>query len=306
MRRSKEGTWLPRCAVRGSAASALPTLRNVLIVALAAASAIGLVAPPAAGQDGSDPAAEPDQTSDAPPDPPDPDTVERLEMLLVDERGQALDGGGSATPFGIVLEGEDECPGDSVHDQFRIDSYMVPVAVDPTQLMFTALGPTPPSFRDYAGFQMPVYKLDDDPYAAQLTSQPAEAGGPGPIPELPRFGWGVYVPTTGIEDYAGGLPSGEYRIGVACTYATRVTNLWETTIEITPDATDEPVGIAWTVTGSQPSGLASSSSGSGSDTNWLVYGLIAFAAVMAAVALVLYRSSRRSSGGAVSHEGSPA
>jgi len=285
--------------------------RAGLLVALATALAIGLTPPPAAGQEAPDPTADLDaQNPDEPPAPPDPATVPRLDLLVVDERGEALDGGGSSTGFGIELEGEDECPGDSVHDQFRIDSYMVPVAVDPTQLMFTALGPTPSSFREYAGFQMPVYKLDEDPYAAQLTSRQAEPGGPGPIPELPRFGWGVYVPTTGIEAYEGGLPSGEYRFGVACTYATRVTNLWETTIEITQDATDEPVGIAWTVTGSQPGEVASTS---GSGSTWFVYALLAFAAVMAVGAFVLYRSSRRSrggtarvEGGAVAREGSPA
>jgi hypothetical protein len=211
---------------------------------------------------------------------------------VVDKDGKALDGGGSSTLFGLVVEGDHECPGDSQTEQYRIDSYMVPVDVDPSQLRYTQSGPYPPSFRDYAGFQMPLYKVNKDPFAAELTARAQEPGGPGRFPPLPAFGWSVYVPTLGIDDYAGGLPAGKYRIGLACTLAARVTNLWETTIEITQDATDKPVGIAWKVTGSQPLDLVSS--GSEADATWLVYALVAFGAVMALVAVVLRRSSRRS------------
>jgi hypothetical protein len=251
------------------------------LVVLVATLAIGIVARPAAGQD-------------APnvPDPPDPAEVERRALVVIDEDGNALDGGGSSTLFGVALEGDDECPGDSQNDQYRIDSYMVPLDVDPSQLTYTQLGPSPPAFRDYAGFQMPLYKLNKDPFAAELTARAQEPGGPGPMPPLPAFTWNVYVSTLGIEGYDGGLPSGTYRIGLACTFAARVTNLWETTIEVTQDATDEPVGISWKVTGSQPLDLMSS--GSGADATWFVYALVAFGVVMALVAVVLRRSSRRS------------
>lgn len=259
------------------------TFRRLVLVAFATAGVIAFAAPaPAPAQENAD--------------------VVRRELLVVDANGKALDGGGSSTPFSVVLEGADECPGDSAHDQYRIDSYMVPVDADPTQLKFTGFGPTPPTFRSYDGFQMPLYKLSDNPYAAQFTSQQAEAGGPGPIPELPPFGWDVYVPTTGIDGYEGGLPSGEYRVGIACTQGARITNLWETTIEVTQDAADKPVGIAWTVTGPQPGELESearlgstSSSGSSanSGTSWFVFALVAFSVVMLIVAIVLFRSSRR-------------
>jgi hypothetical protein len=91
------------------------------------------------------------------------------------------------------------------------------------------------------------------------------------------------------EDYEGGLPSGEYRIGLACTRFARVTNLWETTIEVTQDPTDEPVGIAWRVTGPQPRDLVAADS----DPSWFVYTLVAFGVAMAAVAVVLNSSARR-------------
>jgi hypothetical protein len=224
--------------------------------------------------------------------------VVRRQLLVVDKDGKALDGGGGSTNFGVVLEGEDECPGDSAHDQYRVDSYMVPVDVDPTTLKFTGLGPTPANFRKYANFQMPLYKLSEDAYAAQQTSQQATPGGPGPIREIPPLGWGVYVPTRGIDGYTGGLPAGEYRIGLACTYGARITNLWETTIEVKADPNDKPVGIAWTVTGSQPRDLESEAEPFGgkpgsSAPMLLVYALGAFALVMIVVAIALFRSSGR-------------
>lgn len=225
----------------------------------------------------------------AAPPPPGPDDVERLDLLVVDAAGAALDGSGSATGFGVELEGEDECPGDSAHDQYRVDSYMIPLDMDPTDLVFTAQGPTPPAFRAYEGFQMPLYKLNKNPYAAQLTNRQREPGGPGPIPELPPFDFSVYTPTPGIEDYEGGLPAGTYRIGLACTFAGRITNLWETTIELRQDPADVPVGIAWTVTGPQPRHLEAAPAGSSP----LVYGLVAVAAGSAFLAYRLQRSSRR-------------
>lgn len=249
-------------------------LRRVLGAAAATTLAIGIASAPA--------------TAQAPP--PDPGDVERLDLLVVDTTGRALDSGGSLTQFRVELEGEDECPGDSAHDQFRIDSYIVPVDVDPSQLLYTAFGPTPLEFSEYEGFQMPLYKLSGDPFAAEFTAQQIEPGAPGPIRELPSFDFGVYVPTPGIDGYDGGLPSGEYRLGLACTYAGRVTNLWETTIELTQDPSDEPVGIKWTVTGPQPGALESSPS----DPSTVVYVLVAVAAVMAVVAVALHRSSRRS------------
>lgn len=222
-------------------------------------------------------------------DPPDPEDAPRRELLVADGTGRALDGGGSDTPFYLELEGESECPGDSANDQYRIDSYMVPVDADPTELVFTAGGPMPPEFKDYETFRMPLYKFSTDRYSGEVTGQAVEPGGPGPIPQLPPFTFGVYIEEPSVPDYEGGLPSGSYRIGVACTYAGRMTNYWETTIELAQDAADEPVGISWTVTGPQPTALAAADPASST----LVYWVLALAAVMAMAAYLLHRSSQR-------------
>lgn len=252
------------------------TVRSRLGWALAVATGLwmGLVATPAAAQDG----------------PPNSDfDVEQLELLVIDQTGNALGSGGGLTLFGVELEGEDECPGDSTHDGYRVDSYLVPLDADPTRLDFSGIGPYPTQFRQYDGFQMPLVTADGNRFAAELTGDAFEAGGPGPIRDLPGFDFATFVPTAGIDDWDGGVPAGAYRVGFACTFAGRITNLWETTIEVTDDPADEPVGMRWIVTGPQPRDLESAPS----EPTALVVGLVGVGLAAALVAVVLHRSSRR-------------
>lgn len=227
-------------------------------------------------------------------DPPNSDfDVDVLDLLVVDANGAALDSGSSQTPFTIELEGEDECPGDSTHDGYRVDSYMVPIAADPTELDFNGFGPNPPEFRQYAGFQMPLIPVNGNGFAAELTGDAFEAGGPGPIRDLPGFDFSSYVSAPSTPDWAGGVPPGAYRIGVACTFNGRMTNAWETTMEVAADPADVPVGMRWTITGPQPLDLATAGS---TGTPAIVLGLIGFAVVAAAIAFLLHRSSKRPDG----------
>lgn len=242
-------------------------------LAFAAALWIGVMPTPAGAQD-----------------PPNSDfDVEYLDLLVIDQTGRALDRGGSQTLFGVELEGEDECPGDSTHDDYRVDSYMVPLDVDPTRLDFSGTGPYPTRFREHGTFQMPLVTAEGNRFAAELTGDAFEAGGPGPIRDLPGFDFTSYVATPGIADWDGGVPAGAYRIGFACTFAGRTTNLWETTIEVTDDPTDELVGMRWTVTGPQPRELESAPS----RPTALIAGLAGFGLVAAAAAVVLHHSTGR-------------
>lgn len=232
--------------------------------------------------------------SEAQVEPPNSDfDAERRSLLVVDATGSALETGQGTSSFGVALEGEDECPGDSTHDGYRVDSYVVPVDVDPTSLDFSGLGPHPTEFRSYESFQMPLVMTSGNRFAAKLTGDAAEAGGPGPIRDLPPFDFGTYVPTPGIDGWDGGVPAGTYRLGLACTFAGRITNLWETTIEVTADPADTVVGMRWTVTGPQPTELESGPS----RPNGLVYGLVGIGALAAVASLLLHRSARSGAGG---------
>src|SRR5687768_17333907 len=50
--------------------------------------------------------------------------------------GAPLDEGGSATPFTLQLPVGAACTGDSASSDYRVQSYMVPSAVDPNTLTF--------------------------------------------------------------------------------------------------------------------------------------------------------------------------
>lgn len=223
-------------------------------------------------------------------DPPNSDfDVEFLDLLVVDANGNALDAGGGLTPFSLVLEGDAQCPGDSSHDDYRVDTYLVPLDADPTRLDFNGAGPNPPAFRTYDGFQMPLITTTGTNFAADLTGDAFEADGPGPIRDLPGFDFHSYVPTPGIDDWDGGVPPGSYRLGLACTFAGRMTNAWETTVEVTADSTDTPVGMRWAVTGPQPRELETATG----SPKALVLGLVGFAVVAAVAAFLLNRSSKQ-------------
>ncbi|MFZ6004522.1 MAG: hypothetical protein ACOYXM_11390 [Actinomycetota bacterium] len=249
-------------------------VRRALGLAITTALWVGLANTPAGAQE----------------DPPNSDfDVEYRDLLVIDQTGSALDTGGGLTLFGVELEGEDECPGDSTHDGYRVDSYMVPLDVDPTRLDFSGTGPYPTQFREYGTFQMPLVTAEGNRFAAELTGDAFQAGGPGPIRDLPGFDFRTYVPTAGIEDWDGGVPAGVYRVGFACTFNGRITNLWETTIEVAGEPTDEPVGMRWTVTGPQPRELETAPS----NPTAVIVGLIGLALVLAVAGFALHRSSQR-------------
>jgi LPXTG-motif cell wall-anchored protein len=252
---------------------ASPILRRAAAVVVAAASiSVASIAPVAAQ------------------DPPNSDfDVEFLDLLVADANGAALDSGSSVTPFTVVLDGEDQCPGDSTHDGYRVDSYVVPLDTDPAQLDFNGFGPNPPEFQEYASFQMPLIPINGNGLAAELTGDAFEAGGPGPIRGLPGFDFSSYVPSSSTPGWAGGVPPGAYRVGIACTYGGRMTNAWETTMEVTADPADQPVGMHWTITGPQPRNLETAPG----DSNTLLYVLLGIAVVAGGVAFFLFRSSKR-------------
>ena len=64
--------------------------------------------------------------------------VRRAEVVA--PSGRPIDGGGSATPFTLRLPDGAACPGDSANDGYRVNSYMVPLDVDPTTVTYLNAG----------------------------------------------------------------------------------------------------------------------------------------------------------------------
>src|SRR5262245_9642793 len=58
--------------------------------------------------------------------------VDAGDVVVVDaiDNSSELTGGGSAVPFTLRLPDGATCPGDSAHDQWRVQSFLIPSTVD--------------------------------------------------------------------------------------------------------------------------------------------------------------------------------
>lgn len=204
-----------------------------------------------------------------------PIEIGELEVVEAADHDRPLTQGGSATYFSLRLPEGASCPGDSAHDQWRTQSFIIPTTDDPALIAYGVAGP------EGAG-QHALYGVDTVPYAHQFLYPNDREGEPGLIPPIPPLSFAVFPP--------GVLADGDYRVGVACTYFRSTAVYWETEIAIQSDPDDEPAGFTWQV--------APSAAGPASDTSatdWPVAGALAAAGVVAVAVLVplLRRRSSR-------------
>jgi hypothetical protein len=177
--------------------------------------------------------------------------------------GQTLTSGGSATLFSLLLPTGAACTGDSANDGFRVQSYMVPAAVDPNTLTFGAAGPLPSGGLGSAtNFRQPLYEgVSTTGYVNAQTANASVLGGPGPVVNVPAFNLALYA--------TGDVPPGEYKIGLACTKGTagptQLDKFWNAPITIVAAAAD-PIGIGWTATPSPTTTTTSSTTTSSTTT----------------------------------------
>ena len=150
-------------------------------------------------------------------------------------------GGGSATAFTLRLPGGAACPGDSANDGYRVNSYMVPVSVDPMAVTYDGTGPTPNEYGTLASFRQPLYDTDTNSFVSAQTADAEAPGKPGPIIDVPAFSYGVYGP--------GDLPAGRYHLGLACTLLNEVVMVWDAEVLVTEAQADDPAQIQWSVVG---------------------------------------------------------
>lgn len=177
--------------------------------------------------------------------------------------------GGSDTDFSLRLPDDAVCPGDSFNDQWRVQSFLIPVADDPALLEWDEVGPAGEG-------RYPLYQLNTSPFDFQLTIPNEQPGQPGRLAPIPAFDFGVFPP--------GELPPGRYRVGIACTLFRDTDRFWDTEIDVVADAGDEPAGFRWTVAGAS----ADAGSGDGSRFVWILGG----AALVATVVMFALRRSQ--------------
>ncbi|MEQ1786050.1 MAG: hypothetical protein ABL966_03270 [Acidimicrobiales bacterium] len=165
--------------------------------------------------------------------------VDVAPAVVVSPEGQELTEGGSATPFTLRLPDRASCPGDSANAGWRVNSYMVPEAVDVATLPYDGTGPTPYGLGDLEVFRQPLYTLRTDPYVSAQTLEVEVPGDPGEIIDIPDFSFAVFAP--------GDVPPGRYHLGIACTLLNEVALVWDAEVVVTAAPADAPAQLHWRV-----------------------------------------------------------
>jgi hypothetical protein len=144
--------------------------------------------------------------------------------------------GTGASEFALRLPPNAACSGDSATKDFRVQSFMLPVGVDPASINFGSTGPLPSAVGDK--FRQPLYTTTSSPFVNAQTANAERLNEPGAIVNLPAFNLAVF----GRDD----VPAGAYTIGVACTRgsaaATTVERVWSAPITVRVTAG----GLVWT------------------------------------------------------------
>jgi hypothetical protein len=196
-------------------------------------------------------------------------------LTIIDINGGygPLTRGGSGSEFLLRLPTEATCPGDSAHDQWRVQTWIVPASVDPLTIGYGLRGPKDPG-------QWPMFDLYGAVVEQVTLPQNTAAGQPSFIPALPQMTFARF--TTEM------LPPGTYRVGVACTLFREMASYWDVEIVVEASAADKPGGFVWHLAGAP----ATSTPASSNATWWFVG---AGALTVLVVGLVLVLRSRRHS-----------
>ena len=147
-------------------------------------------------------------------------------------RTKELTHGTGATEFSLRLPDGAVCPGDSANDQWRVQSFMIPTSDDPTVIRYGSIGPEPLTID-----RSSLFMLDTRPFVHQLTRRNTVQGQPGIISVLPGFSLSVQASEA--------IPSGNYRIGIACTYFGTTALYWDTEIELTASLDGRADSLTW-------------------------------------------------------------
>ena len=199
-----------------------------------------------------------------------------ITLVDPDDPSTVLAGGASATVFELRLPDGAACPGDSLHDQWRVQSFIIPADADPAKVVYGPNGPEGVQ-------QFALYEVSTSPFTDILTRSNNAAGQPGVIAGIPSLSFAVFPPAT--------LLDGRYRMGVACTFFRQTAQYWDAEVLVTTTADDSPGGMTWRL--ADPPAGASLPTTTEKSTNWLTPTLAGAAVVAAGAALWWGRQSRQ-------------
>lgn len=210
------------------------------------------------------------------------------DATLVGRDGSVVNEGDGSTTFFIVLPDGATCPGDSAHDQWRVNTFLVPAAENVLDIWFGSTGPEPP----WQGSRYPMFDNGNGLALSQIMVLRNEsAGQPGRVDQVHETSFLVHAQND--------IPSGLYRIGIACSFFRQTTQYWDLAVEITNDGTKDPADLHWRIVESATSTVPHEPF----DTEgWLGRGLVALGALLV-LALVITR--RRPSAAAEPAEAEP-
>ncbi len=192
------------------------------------------------------------------------------DVVLIGLDGDPISSGDASTRFFVRLPEGAACPGDSVNDQWRVNTFLIPAAQDPLDVVFGSSGPEPP-------WTSNMYPLFDNannlPLVFTMLRRNATAGRPGLIETIPETGFAVVADNQ--------FPGGDYRLGIACSYFAQTTQFWDTEI-----AMSAAPGVTWALLGTTPPPSTDSES---SSQTWV---LVSGAVGVAVLGVLMWRRRR--------------
>lgn len=141
-------------------------------------------------------------------------------------------------PFSLRLPEQSTCPGDSSHDDWRVQTFIVPADQDPGVLAYNEVSPI--VIGQPNALVSPLFDGTGSPFVNQLLGANTEPGQPGHI---------LGFPVMSFARLADSFGAGRYRIGVSCTRFRAGERYWDTTIDIAGSG----AARTWKVVGSMPS-----------------------------------------------------
>ncbi len=191
--------------------------------------------------------------------------------------------GKADSEFRVLLPSGSTCPGDSATGQWRVQTFMVPVGVDPGTLKYSGAGPEGTD-------QFPLYTADAAQHSwvnkvlpLNTSTDPATT-----IPALPIFSFSAISVVKVTE--------GSYRVGVACTLFGATAQYWDTVVDVTGSSLGNPASFRFTVPGA-PAPPARSG-----PPVWVVVAISAFGLLGGAALVAALRRARLSSSNELSRK----